>query len=165
MLETPSGLLIPSKEFELWRRLYGRFMLEPYPTDGSIAFVSSVIQPVTQIDELARSIVLQVGTVSITADGTFYGLTVPAEERWRVRSISIGQSAGTWNHEEIRIRDASENELLQLLIYTAQNGTQPFQPGGELTLDQFDQIGAQISSQSVTGDMRVAAWTEVERAY
>lgn len=43
---------IPSKRFDIWRRLYARFTLEPAPASGSQAAVGVVVIPVTQVDRL-----------------------------------------------------------------------------------------------------------------
>lgn len=78
----------PSKLFDLWRRLYTRFAIEPLPAqDGPSPGVATTVFPVTDADELLK---IQVANtvqldLDITAGALVTAFTVPAGKRWRVR--------------------------------------------------------------------------------
>jgi len=79
----------PSRIFELWTRLYRRFLIEPFPADGAGPSVSTTIQPTTDADELLK---IQAGgsvngdlTASAGSGVTYF--TVPNGKRWTLRHI------------------------------------------------------------------------------
>lgn len=90
----------PSKRFDLWRRLYTRFTIEPLPAQVSESpGIGTIIQPTTDADLLLAVITpVQSGGLNLTAAaGSFVsGVTVPDGKRWRMmylwRSTSIGST-------------------------------------------------------------------------
>jgi len=73
----------PSKRFDLWRRLYDRFLIEPFPAseEGEGPAIGTTILPVTDADALLRDPDLQTSTQAQTTSAIVY-YTVPAGERW-----------------------------------------------------------------------------------
>jgi len=80
---------IPSKEFEVWRRLYARFLLEPMPAEGSQAWVSPVITPVTDADDLLATPRIDSEAKDIQAAAGVYVpyFTVPTGRRWLLKGL------------------------------------------------------------------------------
>ena len=79
----------PAKRFDVWRRLYTRFGIEPFPAGGEGPAVSTTIQPVTDADSLQSVTRFTAGNVDLTpAAGTFVGSsTVPPDKVWRVKGL------------------------------------------------------------------------------
>jgi len=84
------GMALPSKAFDIWRRLYNRFDIEVGVVEGSAPEVGTSIIPVTQVDELLKQ---SRGLVSPTVDLSGGGslpitmFQVPVGERWKVYRI------------------------------------------------------------------------------
>jgi len=97
---------IPAKKFDVWRRLYTRFLLEPKPLQESNAAVQVSIQPVTQADELLRTPTIAKNSEDISASaGTYVAFhTVPAGKRWKVTNIV---RAATTSGTNVRLNDGS----------------------------------------------------------
>jgi len=84
------GAGIPSKAFDIWRRLYTRFDLEPGPAVGGAPEVGTSIIPVTQVDDLLRLPKLKVSaSTDLSGAGalTIPMLIVPGGERWKLVSL------------------------------------------------------------------------------
>jgi hypothetical protein len=86
--------LVPSKQFDIWRRLYTRFGLEPGPAPGSRALLSTVIRPTTNIDDLLRAPAIEMVTGVATPVGVVTFFTVPAGARWHLRALHCIRTAG-----------------------------------------------------------------------
>lgn len=92
------GAAIQSKSFDVWRRLYTRFQLEPGPSViGGVPEVGTSIIPVTQVDDLLRTAKVQVsGITDLSGGGAFAKrmLTVPTGKRWRVTTVHRTATTG-----------------------------------------------------------------------
>ncbi len=91
--------VIPSRAFDIWRRLYTRFRLEPEPAEGSRPGVGMVIVPVTMVDKLLEVVVPTVTTLDLTGVGDLHvpAYTVPTGRRATVLHARRGISATiTW---------------------------------------------------------------------
>jgi len=89
--------LIPSKQFEAFRRLYARFLLEPFPATGSNAAVLPYITPITDADELLKvpTSLQAAGDLTGTV-GTYVAIhTVPNGQRWILRNVHRAGSTGS----------------------------------------------------------------------
>lgn len=77
----------PSRIFELWTRLYRRFLIEPFPADGAGPSVSTTIQPTTDADELLSESLAdsQNADLSASAGSGVPIYTVPAGKRWTLK--------------------------------------------------------------------------------
>ena len=78
----------PTKRFDLWRRLYTRFLIEPTPAEGEGPAVSTVISPVTDADVLLREYLHPGATGDLQASaGTFSALiSVPDGKVWILKA-------------------------------------------------------------------------------
>ena len=87
---------IPSKRFDVWRRLYRRFTLEPEPSVGeSRAGVGTTILPVTQADELLRTQKLTQAAALDLSTGGSYTAILTAGDQERIILISVWIEATT----------------------------------------------------------------------
>ena len=79
--------LIPSKRFDVWRRLYTRFLLEPRPATVGVD-VGKTIIPVTVVDLLLVRLAPQSAAQDISASAGAYVAfhTVPSGTRWVVKA-------------------------------------------------------------------------------
>lgn len=80
----------PAKRFDVWRRLYNRFLIEPFPAgEGDTPGVATTIFPVTDADKLLSVQVSATATNNLTAGaGTYVPyFTVPTGKRWRVKNF------------------------------------------------------------------------------
>jgi len=104
---------IPSKEYEVYRRLYARYLLEPFPVEGSQAWVSPVIVPVTNADELLASsqIVAQAEDISASAGVYVPYFTVPAGRRWLLTGLHKPATTAT---TRVLLRDTINNINLDI---------------------------------------------------
>lgn len=79
----------PTKQFNIWQRLYQRFLIEPFPVDGEGPAVSMVIQPVTDADALLRNTLLIGVNVDLTAAAGTYvnALSVTLGKIWILKGV------------------------------------------------------------------------------
>jgi len=129
--------LIPSKEFDVWSRLYNRFSLEPHPA-GVGPSVSKTIVPVTQADLLLAQPQGRTAVANLTAaSGTYVAMhTVPKGERWHVTHVLRG---GTDSVTSIHVLGL-EPSPGTLLALTA-DGTAPERLTVSFILDEGDSMG------------------------
>ena len=85
----------PSKRFDVWRRLYTRFLIEPFPAAvGDSPGVSTTITPVTDADILLKVPGIVDSGLNLTASaGTFVSSTiVPLGKIWTIKALARGPS-------------------------------------------------------------------------
>lgn len=154
VLEHGSGLVIPSKRFDVFGRLYTRFTLEPAPAEpGSPVGVAKVIVPTTDADALLREPRATAGVTAVSGTGGLTIFTVPAGFKGRIFSISGQISTGTWTYSRIFIGDVSEGGVEAIIsIFTPLTDTALLIPGG-FPVDEFDFVGLEINSHSVSGNL------------
>lgn len=109
---------IPSKRFDIWRRLYTRFLLEPAPASTG-PDVGKTILPVTDADELLR-----VPRIDTTVTGTLtVGLrpvrTVPDGERWRLHAMDIARGSGDRTITRVSLTDVQGPNTMPIDEFTA----------------------------------------------
>jgi len=82
----------PARRFDVWRRLYTRFLIEPFPAGGEGPSVLTTIAPVTDADRLLQDTVAESGSIDIQASaGTFVAAqTVPNGQRWNMVWVRHG---------------------------------------------------------------------------
>ena len=160
--------LIPSKRFEVWSRLYGRFLLEPWPAEGgSKAAVSAVIQPVTQADELVKRSTVVQGSGQFTASSAEQNVvyTVPAGVRQRVYAYAIERSQGDNTWRRLSLRDISAN--LFLLIHDGTGFVDLAFPGSTpLVMDAGDDVLVTSETAGILESaFRWTAWVDEEDVF
>jgi len=131
----------PSRIFALWQRLYTRFLIEPFPAGREPPTVSTVIQPITNADEL-----LQVPTVGNDTDADLTGsaenfvsiATVPDGKRWRLRTVNKDATVAA---SRVAIIVGGNTTYLTINVATEDMFV------GEIIMDEGDELG-----RTATGD-------------
>lgn len=157
-------MLIPSKAFDLWRRLYTRFVLEPPPLEASTAALEGTVQPVTAVDVLLQVHKAVTETTPYVATGALEVLTVPTGKRWLLHSVRVARSGGDGTIVELRLYDASEGLRAELVSQAAASSILHL-PNTPYPMDQNDQISISIDAMTVGGNMIARAWVTEEDAY
>jgi len=154
----------PARRFELWRRLYTRFLIEPLPaglTDQP--GVATLIQPITDADELLIDRTIQSADVTITAPGQFTGYTVPAGKRATIRAASLTLLTGTYTIDAWLLVDGSTAVVLQRLASVTVSAT-TFE-GQEIKAETGWELRVNVDAESVNGDLRIGLLVEEEDAF
>jgi len=111
---------LKSTKYEIWQRLINRFALEStLDADGSPR-VSTLIQPVTQVDSLLEEPKVELGTMNLETGGadTFkQALVVPAGKRWKVTATHVEGLTGT---ATIEIRDSNDVRMIIVVATMAE---------------------------------------------
>lgn len=155
---------IPSKQFLLWQRLYARFLLEPSPSLGPTAGVSSLVIPTTDADRLLRRQEIERHITTITGTGPFIMFTVPNGERWTISYFNLERLGGTWDHDRIDILEPAGTAII-IDSYTAITGLRLVTFSPHLELDEGWQCRIDVATHSVNGDARLAVLRHVEDAF
>jgi len=155
---------IPSKQFDVWTRLYKRYLLEPGPLLVTRAALGLTVLPVTQADRLLQRPDVRVFTVSITSQSTFTMATVPLGERWTLSFMEMVLAGGTWTHNRLDLRDPGGANMI-IDNYTATGGSELFQPNTPVTLDELWEIRVNVNSHSGAGNGQLTVLIEVEDAF
>jgi len=155
---------IPSKQFDLWTRLYKRYLLEPGPLVVSRAGVGLTVLPVTQADRLLITPAIRSFTVTIDASAGFTMATVPLGERWTLYFLQMQQASGTWTHNRLDLK-APDGENMPVDEYSATSGSELKEFNSPLTIDELWEITVNINSHSVNGDGLLDVLIEVEDAF
>jgi len=152
LLNGDGPALLPAKRFNVWSRLYSRFLLEPFPAVGSNAFVAPVIQPVTDADRLLQRLAIESSTISVTSAIGFVVATVPKGERWTVSIMRVRLSSGTWTHNTFLIRDPTDSPM-EIHNYTQSSTSELWEPINPIELDEGWQLSVNVDSFSATGNL------------
>lgn len=148
---------IPSKRFEVWRRLYSRFLLEPFPAGRVGPDVSKTIIPVTQADELFKSPVMQtVDMPNFNGEGTSF--TVPLDERWALMAYDIRRLTGNRDLFRVIVSDNGTNFFLENNLVTTESQVVL---GTTLVLEKGWRFGIQVAGGTTDGQYRVNLLTVV----
>lgn len=151
---------IPSKRFDVWRRLYSRFLLEPEPLVGSRAAVSTVIQPITDVDTVvSESSIRRAGFDLTGASGTFKGFTVPAGERWRPGLL---HREGTTGNTHLQAELLDEDSALAVITISPNVTSEQFADVRGLILDEGERIGFVNSGNAGDGSRVLEIELQIE---
>lgn len=155
---------IPSKRFEVWQRLYARFLLEPEPAEGSEAAVSSLVVPTTDADLLIRRIAVHQGSSGHAAGTaeTLVAFTVPVGIRLTVRAWDVRRISGDNTFTRIQLNNVLSNAFVMLVDGVSSNGL-PFPDHTPLTLQQGDEVHITSEATGVAAtEFRWSAWCDEE---
>ena len=149
----------PSRIFQLWTRLYRRFLIEPYPVGDAGPSVSTTIQPTTDADELLRNPtgISANGDLTGSAGGAVTYYIVPAGERWTLRHL----------YREL----TTANSQIYLftggftIFLTAPATAAGRQDGLNIRLSAADQIGMIASGDAGDGAIFLQVVYEIEDAW
>jgi len=159
-------LLIPSKNFDVWGRLYTRYTLEPFPVNGGEPpGVLKTITPVTQADELLKRHRGLFESGSPTATGYVTVMTIPAGIRRQLITLRLTLISGTYTFNAIAVQDASEGNLLPIESFNSATTQIMIPLTAPITLDEGDTIQAFVNAFTDTGPLQLETWCVDEDAY
>jgi len=156
----------PAKRFDLWRRLYTRFLIEPFPvTDGEGPAVSTLVQPVTDADELLKNYgLVTFNSASFDADQVVNGPTVPSGKRWLIYVLRWGRSSGNRTALQWIINDASEGAFMIIRGFAAAADDTHLMET-PLPLEEGDQVRLNFIGGSTATVAKFDLWLSEEDAY
>jgi len=148
----------PAKRFDLWRRLYTRLGIEPFPASGGGPDVSTTIQPVTDADVLLRVPEFVGVEIDLTPTiGTFIGgLVVPEGKVWIVKGIYREPSTGV-----TQIRMLAD----KLMNYSVLGTNEEFVSLTDIRLNEGFSIGLITSGDAADGTIAIRAAIEEEDVF
>jgi len=159
-------LVQPSRIFELWQRLYTRFLIEPLPAQETESpGVLTSIQPITDADQLLRIPGIKAVTLTAPAVGLRTLFTVPAGERWHLFSVHAQRTSEDRDVSQLRLVDTSEGLDMRIAIQAAASEIMYEKAGSPYILDQEDAIQINITGGTTDGNWAGRAWVEVEAAF
>ena len=154
--------LIPSKRFDVWRRLYDRYALEPFPASDSLStMVAKTIVPVTQADVLLQTEEVRLDVVEVQSD-TVSVVTVPKGERWQWHWFHATRSGGDRNIDRILIRSPAASMILE--SFTAVS-TFNFNPPHALVMEEDWEIRVRGIGGATDGDWTFSTLVTVENLF
>jgi len=159
-------LTIPSRNLEVWRRMYDRYSLEPRPATV-VPDVSKTIVPTTDADALlvengTRRVSTAFGAAIATFETVF---TVPAATRLHVNVITLLRTVGDNDWDQVQLRDASQN-FAMAIDFTAAQSAQVFLLGNELILEATDEVRVLFGGTGVAATtVQCAIWSGIEAAF
>lgn len=107
-------MVLPSKRFRIWERLYTRFMLEPPPAGSSPQpAVVKTIQPVTNVDELLTDLGIDLTTGIVgTATGGKEMRSITEDEEWECWVVEMARQTGDRTIDTFSIKDPENTEVV-----------------------------------------------------
>jgi len=132
-------------------------------TGTSNGYISSIVQPTTNLDTLLQRYGSQYGNLT-TALGQINLLTVPSNERWTLQLFRFQRSSGDRLVDQILLRDQSLGASVVISEFTAVSAaTHEF--SSPITLDSGDSIRIRITGGSTDGTMLGFSWGSSEDAF
>ena len=159
---------IPSLDVEVWRRLYARYLLEPYPASVG-PDVSKTIVPVTQADELklVHGVLSSDDTYTAQQAVNIAAHTVPEGRRWSLYGLDANaQLVGDNQMDQFIIGDASNGfAAIFLDDFTATARHQYWLPQA-IKLEPGDLIQVHLTGAGVDpGTLRTQVWVSDEALF
>lgn len=158
---------IPSKAFQVWQRLYLRFLLEPLPaTETPGVTVGKMIVPVTQADELLASYGIKSSVFTYTA-GQAVQINVhtcPDDKRWTLFGVDgEAQLTGDNLTDRFMILDASAGQQGAILTDFTAVARKAYWLPQPLKMEAGDNIQIRLSGAGVAaGQLRTNMWLAEE---
>jgi len=142
---------IPSRQLEVWRRLYDRYSLEPRPATV-VPDVSKTIVPITDADALLVNNGAILTTTSFgAAISSFENVfIVPADTRVQVSVISIVRTGGDNEWDQVQLLDVSRNIAIPLSFEVNQTA-QVILLGANLIMESNDRVRILFNGTGVAG--------------
>lgn len=158
----------PARRFDLWRRLYTRFLIEPFPAGDAVPAVSTLIVPVTQADELLSEPrgFEETTEASAALAANLSIATVPAGNRWRLQTINVLRTSGDNTFSRFLIQDASRGGLSIAIDTFASVTGATLRLDTIIRMDEGDAVRILMDGAGVAAsNMRVQLWLEEEAAF
>lgn len=157
---------ILTKQFDVWRRLAERFLLdEEDPSSADRPRLLRSIQPITDADALLRTPTGINTTAAVTGTGVVTAQIIPDGERWTIYSYVVTLDSGTWTHGSMLFTDVSNGNAQPLIdVYDADVNHKADLPT-LIPLDPGDLIQFAVATHSVNGNARIGLWVDIERVF
>lgn len=158
---------IPSKAFQVWQRMYIRYLLEPLPAAESEGVtVGKMIVPVTQADELLAAHGIVTGTATYTAGQSVVlnPLTVPTGRRWTLIGFDCeAQFTGDNEVDRFLVRDLSNSGRTVILSEFTGAAREQYWLPTPLKMEEGDSVQCRLDGTGVSaGSVRLQAWVADE---
>jgi len=149
----------PARRFDLWRRLYNRFLIEPFPAESAGPAVSTTVQPVTDADALLRVPTIQnaTGDLEVAGGAHVAYFTVPAGKRWNLIWALRGATTGS-SQVTIAIAPAEMTLFGVGTVVAAQSIV-------GVRLDEGDSVGMAATNNAADGAITLQVLYEEEDAF
>lgn len=156
----------PARRFDIWRRLYSRFLIEPLPAAlGEAPGVGTLIVPITDADALLKDHgIVSANTASFDADAQVTGLVVPAGKRWEVHAFNAQQVSGNRTITQMRINDVSVGVGYVTNDFTAAIDNYTLL-GTPLPMEEGDSVDIVAVGGSTASVYNVQVWRSEEDAF
>ena len=133
-------------------------------TGTSNGYISSIVQPTTDLDQLLRRYGSEYGNPTTSGSGQLNILTVPSTERWTLQLFRCQRSSGDRLFDQILLRDQSLGANVILHEMTATSAL-TFQFNSPITLDSGDSLRVRITGGTTDGTMLGFTWGSSEDAF
>ena len=156
----------PARRFDIWRRLYSRFLIEPLPVqDSESPGVATVIQPTTDADELLkRHGQFFTATASFNANGRQVGVTVPDGERWDLHILRAGAASGDRTITQWLLFDVSETLVMVIDIFTAAQQATLILPA-PIPMEEGDHLDVFSDAGTTATVYNIDVWRSAQDAF
>ena len=148
---------IPSRQLEVWRRLYTRYRLEPWPASVSPDVVKSIV-PITNADELLERPRGRVDVGTAVGTGDLEIALVPEGVRWKMCTLHTRRATGTFEWDRIFLRDVVNNLDVIIDQFTSEPAFRTTQMAGTPILNPGDTVRVNISSFTGGGILNAHMW-------
>ena len=148
----------------LWNRIAERFKARtevPYDEvdEGKYVELKKSIQPITNVDEVAREFDVQdlgnVARLAASGAGSTSGITVTAGERWYIRALRFARQAGDGTLTEMNIWRGSEVLAIQVITAAASPNSEIL--AQDAVLEEGMQVAAYVNAISTDSNWDVTA--------
>jgi len=149
----------PSRIFDLWRRMYTRFAIEPFPAQVTESpQISTIVQPVTDADVLLRTTTcIRFDNQDIQAATSFFTLyTVP--DRTRTYLVNVHME-GTTASSQLGVRIGGVTTYISLFATDEKIWL------GRITLDVADEFGVLTTGNAGDSARDIDIIIETEDAF
>jgi len=155
----------PSKRFDIWRRLYTRFLIEPFPAEGASPAVSTLVTPITDADELLLDRGVNRKTEIVSATGEVDIFTVAEDKRDNIIAIWLFQATGTFTFNAIIVKDAPSSANNMRIDSFTTTSERIFLPPAGFKMDSGWQLTVNVDVHSGAGNLFTAVMVEEEDAF
>ncbi|KKK87000.1 hypothetical protein LCGC14_2757610 [marine sediment metagenome] len=164
MQEQGRSIWLVSEAHRLFGRLYTRFKVSSMAL-GRV-WISPIIQPITDLDKLAKRPIAyeEIAAYTVTGTGTFRVYTCPEGLRQHIQIMRVQVRTGTWTYDQVSI--VRGGVTVQVHSFGAATAIPAlWEPNVPFILDEADGIEVQVDGYSGSGDLRLSLLLEEEDAF
>jgi hypothetical protein len=155
--------VLGSKAFQIWRRLANRFDLEDQPPSGLGANVSTLVQPITNVDALLTVSLTGTNDTAALGGGVQIVITVPAGKRWKIYMYQLTRLTGDRNLDAVWVYDGTNNVFIE--TFTAASTRNSGVLNTPIPLDEGQSLQVDVTGGTTDSSYRCRLWVDQEDAY